>query len=110
MAEPAIPSIQLNAGTYREALWEVLCANVGRAVLVADLPARVGRGDDPLYASKRLNLKLARAGGDLEIRRIQIGDYEAFGLFDKTAPSAITVPVLSARHGAAYDPKTKRSL
>jgi hypothetical protein len=110
MTAPAIPAIQLNPGTYRQALWQVLCANLGHAVPVALLPTRVGRGADPLYASKRLNLKLARARSELEIRRILVGADEAFGLFVKASPMTISVPVLSARRGAAFDPKTGREL
>jgi hypothetical protein len=110
MASPAIPSIQLYKGTYREALWEVLCASIGRFVPVLDLPDPVGRGDDPEYASKQLNKKLARASGELEVHQIGTGKDETFGLFETAAPktAGIRVPVLSRKRGPAYDPQTKR--
>ena len=109
MTEPDIPAIHLLPGTYRAALWDMLCRNVGRPVQVSSLPDPVGRGSDPLYASKRLNMKLARASSALEIRRISIGDYEAYGLFNKDTSLQVSAPMLSRRQGPAYDPKTGRT-
>jgi hypothetical protein len=54
-------------------------------------------------------MKLARASSALEIRRISIGDYEAYGLFNKDTSLQVSAPMLSRRQGPAYDPKTGRT-
>lgn len=88
-------AIKLVPNTFRAAFWGALTAKPATYITA---PGRVGRGDDPDYASKRLNLKLARVGGTHEVRVSKSADGKpVYGLFEVKAPkdAGVRAPHLS---------------